>query len=206
MRFTLVSDGSSDQVLLYPLRWLLRQHGIRTPMGEWADLRNRRKPPKTLQERIIMAVDDYPCDLLFVHRDAERESREKRLEEITKALKEAGLAVPAVCVIPVRMQETWLLIDEMALRQAAANPNGRVTLSMPAIQRLELLPDPKTVLHELLVTASELQGRRRQKFRPTQQSIRLGELIDDYAPLRQLSAFAALEKALLKVLEAHGLG
>lgn len=200
MRFTLVSDGSSDRVLIHPLRWLLRQHGVSGAQGEWADLRNRRRPPRSLEERLVMAVADYPCDLLFIHRDAEKQPREYRLTEIGKALNRADLAVPAVCVIPVRMQEAWLLIDEVALRQASGNPHGKVALSLPPIQRMERLPNPKSVLHELLSTASELQGRRLRNFNVDRAAMRLGELIDSYEQLRQLSAFVALEEELMAVL------
>ena len=53
----------------------------------------------------------YPCDLLFVHRDAERESIEQREKEIRESLEKSAMerTPPVVRVIPVRMQEAWLL-------------------------------------------------------------------------------------------------
>jgi len=94
-----------------------------------------------------------------VHRDAEGETLERRVIEIKGVV--ADLPDPLVPVVPVRMQEAWLLIDEPALRCAAGNPNGVINLDMPAIDRLEGIPNPKQVLHELLLDASELTGRRR---------------------------------------------
>ena len=70
---------------------------------QWADLRDRRPSLKTLSERIEKALDLYPCQLLFVHRDAESQAPETRIHEINRAL--GGLEHPPVVrVIPVRMQ------------------------------------------------------------------------------------------------------
>jgi hypothetical protein len=118
LTYTLLSDGSSDRALLPVLQWLLRAGSGRDFQSQWADLRRLRRPPKTLPERIQAALDLYPCDLLFVHRDAESEGWERRVEEIRQHLR-----VPAdqtvVCVVPVRMQEAWFLFDERAIRLAA---------------------------------------------------------------------------------------
>ena len=79
LRFTLVADGSSDRALLPILVWLLREHFGSTPIQpEFSDLRRLPNPPKKLVERIDKSIELYPCDLLFVHRDAERESIDKR--------------------------------------------------------------------------------------------------------------------------------
>ena len=60
--------------------------------------------------------------------------------QIRRALE--GMPVRHVLVIPVRMTEAWLLIDELALRRAAGNPNGRNPLDLPALKDLEALPEP----------------------------------------------------------------
>jgi hypothetical protein len=133
IEFTLLADGSSDSVLIEPLAWLLRQLGCGAANGTWADLRRLRQPPKALRSRIEAALDLYPCDLLFVHRDAEKGPPEERIAEIDAARN--GLATCAVPVVPVRMQEAWLLIDEAALRRAAGNPNGPMPLAMPSLPR-----------------------------------------------------------------------
>ena len=126
LRFTLVADGSSDKALLPILVWLLREHFGRIPVQpEFADLRRLRNPPGELSERIARSIELYPCDLLFVHRDAERESIEQRVMEIREALERCMIDTPPIVyVVPVRMQEAWLLIDESALRKAAGNPQG----------------------------------------------------------------------------------
>jgi len=94
-------------------------------------------------ERIRKCVELCPCDLLVIHRDAEGETRETRENEIRAAMNSLGdIEVPFVCVVPVRMQEAWLLVDENAIRQAAGNPRGRDTLTMPRLNEVERLPDP----------------------------------------------------------------
>ncbi|NET73407.1 MAG: DUF4276 family protein, partial [Sphaerospermopsis sp. SIO1G2] len=142
------------------------------------------------------------------HRDAEKEPRENRIIEIEKALVEVekSLIPPPVyiCVIPVRMLEAWLLFNEAAIRNAAGNPRGKEKLQIPDIQKLQQLPDPKNVLHQLLYTASGLTGRRLKQFKVHQSIHRLADLIDDFSALRALSAFQELESEVQRVVERQG--
>lgn len=203
LRFTLVTDGSSDRVLLPILRWLLSQHYEDLPIdGEWADLARLPSPPRSLAERIAKGIQLYPCDLLFIHRDAEGMTREQRIQEIDQAIEGARMALARksvdnpmphyVNVIPVRMSEAWLLFDIDAIRYAASNPNGTMELQLPALQDVESLPDPKDVLYKLLNSASGLSGRALKKFKPQVGVHRLAEYIQDFAPLYRLYAFEVL--------------
>ena len=134
LRLTLATDGPADQVLLRPVTWLLRQHVSATIslQPQWADLRPVRAKPRTLGEKIETALDLYPCDLLLVHRDAERQAPDDRYREIDDAIsKVSGALPPHVGVVPVRMTEAWLLFDEKAVRRAAGNPAGRDSLQIP---------------------------------------------------------------------------
>ena len=197
LRFTLMADGSSDMALLPILVWLLRRHFGSIPIQpEFADLRRLQNPPNELFERIAKSIELYPCDLLFVHRDAERESIEKRVREIRESVEQCAIETPpVVCVVPVRMQEAWLLIDESALRKAAGNPQGRQPLDVPDRKKLEDLPDPKQRLHDLLHQASGLRGRRLKRFIRDVGSYvhRVAEQIDDFSLLRELTAFRKVE-------------
>ena len=203
LRITLVADGPSDKALLPILVWLLRKHFGNIPIQpEYADLRRLRHPPNDLSERIATSVELYPCDLLFVHRDAEREPIAKRVREIRESLEKCAIGtLPVVCVVPVRMQEAWLLIDESALRKAAGNPRGRQALNVPERRELEDLPDPKRILHDLLRQASELSGRRLRRFvRDMGRHVhRVAEQIDDFSPLCELTAFRQVERQVAAV-------
>lgn len=200
-----MADGTSDRALIPILTWLLRRCCVSLPIQPgFADLRRLRNPPKALAERIVTSLELYPCDLLFVHRDVERSTIEDRVSEIRAALSEAlGPLQPAVCVVPVRMSEAWLLIDESALRRAAGNPNGKVPLDLPNVHRLEQLPDPKQLLHELLRRASGLRGRRLASFNRCLQGFRVADLIHDFSPLYRLSAFQRLAADLVQVVAAR---
>lgn len=202
LRYTLLSDGSSDRAVMPILTWLLRQHRVTRPIQpEWADLRLLPQVPRGLSDRIEWTVRLYPCDLLFVHRDAEAESPETRVREIVGALADTDAwgRELAVCVVPVRMTEAWLLLDEAALRRAAGNPSGREALSLPAVRDLEQLPDPKNVLYDLLRAASGLRGRRRRRFPASLRAQRITELMDSFTCLRALPAFRALETEVRRV-------
>jgi hypothetical protein len=207
LRYTLLTDGSSDRVLISILNWLLRncleQCAIQP---QWSDLSRLNKPLiATLEKRIALSIELYPCEILFIHRDAEKEEFQVRIEEIQKAVKALGnqVSIPTVCVVPVRMTEAWLLFDIVALRKAASNPNGKVTLQLPVWKKIEDDPDPKEILYNLLRQASELPPGRLKKFAVNDRVHRLADLIDDFSPLRSLSAFAALESDVKNLVAAQ---
>ena len=209
LRYTFLSDGSSDQALMPILTWLLRRHGVTWPIQpEWADLRRLPRQHKnlTLTDRIRWSLELYPSDLLFVHRDAEAIPYQARQREIETALDSSNLEVnlPVICVIPIRMQEAWLLFDEQAIRFAAGNPNGRHPIELPSLTRVEALPDPKELLYELLREASGLAGKRRRQLRVQRLTRRVTEYIDDFSPLRNLSAFRELERDIITLIQEQG--
>jgi len=205
LRFTLLSDGSSDRVLIPILRWLLRRNGVtRAIQSAWADLRQLPRPPKTLIDRIRAGIDLFPADLFFIHRDAERLSYADRKTEIVRTISSCDWPLDStipVCVVPVRMQEAWLLFDETAIRHAAGNPSGEQPLEMPAQHGIESLPDPKSILHGLLKEASGLSGRRRRRFRPQMSAGRVVEFLNDFSPLLNLHAFRQLDRDLKEVID-----
>jgi hypothetical protein len=205
--YKLITDGSSDVVFVPILSWLLRIYLSDCKIEDqaaWVDFRALRKPPDTLVERVKWVQLFATCDLLFVHRDAEKQSLESRTAEIQQALAQAEYKLPTICVIPVKMQEAWLLFDETALRSAASNPNGKTRLALPLLTQIEQIPDPKKVLHTLLEQASGLHGRRLEQFSAPKAAHRVPDFIDDFSPLRQLSAFQALEAELKTVLSDNG--
>src|SRR4051794_26254101 len=108
LRYTLLSDGSSDRALIPILTWAITQHLPECAIqSEWADLRRLARPPRGLSDRIAVALELYPCDMLFIHRDAELQSPDDRIAEIQAAIRalERQIEVPVVAVVPVRMQE-----------------------------------------------------------------------------------------------------
>lgn len=202
LRYTLVSDGSSDRALLPILTWLLVEHRVLCPIqAEWADLGRLLYPPRDLSSKIEQSLDFYPCDLLFVHRDAEKLSYPQRKNEIIHALANINPAhYPSICVVPVRMTEAWLLIDEAAIRRAAGNANGQKPLDLPHPSLLEQHSNPKGLLYDLLKDASERKGRRLINFPVGQSALLVAEYIDDFSPLRNLSAFKSLESDLEEIV------
>jgi hypothetical protein len=139
---------------------------------------------------------------MFVHRDAEGQPPDWRREEISAAVNSTWpkLNVPFVCLIPVRMQEAWMLLDPLAIRRAANNPNGKTPLSMPSVDRIENIPDPKQLLYDLLRNASGLSKRRLSAFRPGSQARLVTEYIGDMAVLRGLAAFRRFETDVENVI------
>ena len=207
LRYTLVSDGPTDRVLLPIIAWVLEQipwPNERQFESQFAEAGELQKGAG-LAGKIESALSRYPCDLLFVHRDAESSEdaiRRHRLEEISRAME--GHSICFVPIVPVRMIEAWLLIDRAAICRAAGNPNSRANISLPALRHLENQSDPKALLHELLAEASELTGRRLKAFRAemTYRRCYIPDYISDFSPLRQLSAFREFEAETRRVVES----
>lgn len=184
----LLGEGSSDRALLPVLRWVLERATPAEFRVAWVDTSLFTTGPK-LADKVRGALTVQPCRLLFVHRDADNQPPELRFDEIRLA---AG-AQPHVAVVPIRTTEAWLLIDEAAIRAAAGRVSGKESLSLPAQSRIEQVSDPKRVLRDALVTAHGATGRRARRFHPADARMRLADLVDDWSPLRQLSAFQRLE-------------
>ena len=149
-----------------------------------------------------MAIELYPCDLLFVHRDAEKEPRKSRVEEIANAVIKDGIP-PHVAVVPVRMQESWLLCDERAIRVAAGNPNGAAKLHLPKRATIERIADPKEMVFKLLRTASGRQGRKLQRFNVEFARTQICEQMTDFSLLRGLPSFMAFETDVRAAVTTH---
>jgi hypothetical protein len=198
--FVLTSDGGSDRTLLPPIKWLLRRTFPQIPInGEWADISRFQYYPHSLAERICITIEVYHPDILFIHRDAEAQDPNLRYEEISRAIaefrrKSPDISIPHICVVPIRMTEAWLLFDEQAIRKAAGNPRGKTPLELPPINRLETMPDPKKALSSTLITASELTGRKRERFDLKKCRYLVAENIGDYSPLFALTAFRRLHE------------
>lgn len=197
LRIALLADGSSDRALLPILQWVLLDAA---PTLELATPGFCARGSHDLAAAMRATVQEHRPHLLFVHRDAEGQDPGQRRAEIP------SIDLPLVKVVPVRMTESWLAFDERAVRIAADNPAGNAELSLPPLQRTEACPDPKMLLHQALLTAAEVRGRRRKRFQAdlAQRVHRLADLIQDFAPLRRLTAFRQLETDCVAALRSLG--
>lgn len=204
LRYTLIADGSSDACLRFPIEWLMRTMGWYEIEGQWADLRVVPDLGRKVAARLRAAMEHYPAELYLVHRDAEAGPAQHRLDEIRDAVSSLSVAMRHVRVVPVRMTEAWLLHDEVAIRVASGRPRGSMSLHLPPVSRVEGLSNPKSVLRQALLDASGATGRlRKKKLRDFGvMRFRVAELIRDYGPLRQLSAFSRFEEELRAALES----
>jgi hypothetical protein len=185
------------KVLEKVIIWTIKQHQPTLKIdAQYSNLRQLRHPPQDLQARILQAIELFPCDVLFIHRDAENATIETRHKEIQE--KYSNIELPYVAIVPVRMQEAWFLFDEKAIRSAANNPNGNMKLELPKLKTIENLPDPKEQLHGLLRTAS---GKNSKRLNVNKASHDVADWITDYSSLRVLSAFQHFENDLKNFLD-----
>lgn len=159
MQCLLVCEGSSDAPLASHIQLLLDSYGHSSARF------NVSTEGRRLVEKVRNGLKLTPhCQLLFVHRDADRASPDIRYREIVGAVHEAGYGGPWVGIVPVRMTESWLLLNEAAIRDIVGNPNGQTPLNVPSPVESEREADPKSVLRSAMLTAAEVQGRKRRSM------------------------------------------
>ncbi|UOV01497.1 hypothetical protein [Pseudoxanthomonas mexicana] len=206
MDYVLVTEGGDDRMLNAPIEWLLEQHCEAPFSGEWANPGALEDPSRDLSIRLAQVQRFYPADLYFVHRDTDTFDRARRLGEINDAVRACGFFKPYVCAIPVRMTEAWFLFSEPAIRKASGRGQGQVQLRLPTAAEAERRADPKLILEEKLVLASELSGRKLAQFRSDmgRRKSLVATGIEDFSPLRQHQSFRSFEADLVAALVAGG--
>ena len=198
LRYTLLADGSSDAALAPIIDWLLAQH-----LPSWSIVpqlaRELGPVGLALEDRLPVALKFYPCDLLFVHRDAEKASPGLRLRQIADAMRRYDqMYVP---IVPTRMSEAWLLSDEAAIRLAAGNRNGRNALGLPVRRDWEGRPDPKADLESALRAAGGKSARREKQIKISQLRGLVAQYTGDFSALRGLPSFDRFETLLIEKLK-----
>ncbi|MBC8091750.1 MAG: DUF4276 family protein [Pseudonocardia sp.] len=143
-------------------------------------------------------------DLVVVHRDADNAGWDARVAEIHKAVVETAICNQVVPIVPVRMTEAWLLLDEAAIRTVAGNPQGTSPLALPGRHEVERVADPKQTLREALSRAANVTGRRRERLvrRFSENRRQLLERLDTRGPVAQLASWRALDSAVGSVVES----
>ncbi|MCM2421362.1 DUF4276 family protein [Streptomyces sp. RKAG293] len=191
-RVLFIGEGSSDNGLVPHVESIGVRKGLAISVTV-PDFGLLRLPTgHSLPEKLRAARElhgDY--DLVVVQRDADRGAAQDRRDEIEKAVCAEWPGLLHVAVVPVRMLEAWLLLDEACLRQVAENPRGRVSLDLPKSIAAERVADPKQLLKDSLARASECKGRRLAQFqkRFSQHRLRMLELLDPEGPVADLPSW-----------------
>ena len=187
LRYTLLADGGSDKVLISIIDWLFKSR-----LDKVSYSGSFYAPPHKggLSKRVKMTLQYYPCDVLFIHRDAEKAELDLRIQEIENEL--LNINQKYLAIVPVHMTEAWLLSNESAIREAANNPNGKETLGLPPSNKWDKIPNPKHILFESLKKATGLNGRRLDKFHLDSARQRVAQLTSDFSGLNCLPAFKRL--------------
>lgn len=204
-RALFLTDGPSDAPLGEHLEFMCAERGVEVRVTA-PDLRRLPDPPglKVADRlRAVFDIDDVEYELAFVHRDAEKQDPQLRSHEVAEAIAETRANLPFVPVVPIRMTEAWLLLDEQLIREVAGRPDGKTPLGLPRISEVESLPDPKTTLRVALETASGLKGRRMKQLQSRFGENRrlLLERLDIHGPVTELEAWKALERSLDDALD-----
>ena len=203
LRFLLVCEGSADAELVQHIRRLLVNLGQEDPQGtHWYYGR-------LLADKIRGGLQNSgACDLLLVHRDSDSPNDTqsagpgRRREEISAAISDAGYDGAWASIVPVRMTETWLLLDEAAIRAVVGRPNGNDLVILPPSNNLESVANPKDVLDDALLSASGASGRRLSKIKRDLPKFhrRLLEDLPVGGPLEQIPSWVRFRDDLREAL------
>lgn len=157
-----LGEGSSDGGIAFHIERIAMECGVDLQLTA-PDTEMLPLPDKSVAGK-LKAVKQLggEYEIVFIHRDADGAGRQAREREIRAAVDAVMPETSHVAVVPVRMTEAWLLLDESSIREVAGNPNGRVKLNIPSAREVERIADPKALLKDLIVTASETTGRRRR--------------------------------------------
>jgi len=204
-RALFLADGSSDEPLGAHVASLARFHDIDLDVVT-PDLRRLDNPPgRTVHARLARMLEiDRDFDVLLVHRDVEAQDVGKRVAEIQRGVDKCSVDWPCVSIVPIRMTEAWLLLDEQAVRSVAGRPSGKAHLALPLPSQVETVPNPKAMLQQSLRTASGFSGRRLVKFKRDfpEHRRQLLERLDRNGPVQALQAWKALEASTAAMAKA----
>lgn len=202
-RAMLIAEGSSDTPLASHVEDIAFDRGVEVQVSA-PDL-SRLSPPvgTRVVDKMARALElSSDCRLVLVHRDADGPDFAARVTEIQQAVLNVCPHLQHVAIVPVRMTESWLVVDEQAIRAVAGNPGGRMPLGLPSPQKAESVADPKALLRAALSTASGHSGRRLRDFTRDfgHHRRQLIERLDRRGPVAELASWQRfvgdVEKAL----------
>ncbi|MFK3980911.1 hypothetical protein ACI2K4_11100 [Micromonospora sp. NPDC050397] len=199
-----VAEGSSDMPIADIVELMFFDRGVSVHLRK-PDFGLLGKVPKDVRSRLLAGekLSDEAIDFVVVHRDADNAGYDARRREICYAVESLATNPEIVPVIPVRMTEAWLLLDEAAIRLVAGNPRGKADLGLPKPREVESQPDPKSTLASALLRAADVAGRRRDRLakRFNQNRKQLLERLDRNGPVAQLSSWKQLVADVDSIVE-----
>ena len=190
-----VCEGTSDQPLADIVEYLFVERDVTLRLSR-PDFSVIEQVGRDVESKLLTGgrLMGKPIDVAVVHRDADSAGRDSRCDEIQRAVQASEIGCNFVPIIPVKMTEAWLLLDEREIRIVAGNPNGRDDISLPKASEVERLADPKHLLKTALSRAASARGRRRDTVerRFPQHRRQLLERLDLHGPVTVLSSWQAL--------------
>jgi len=165
LSYVLIAEGSSDRALLPFINQCIRKKYQKDLNPIFAIFNSIAPKPRTILDKLKAAHALYPsANLFIIHRDSDNAGHNNREDEIVQAASKIHHCTPYIPIIPTTMTEAWLLVDERAIYKAVNNPNGTIKLSLPRINAIEKIKDPKNLLFDLFRQASGLTARRRSSL------------------------------------------
>jgi hypothetical protein len=190
-----ICEGTSDLPLAELVESLFLDQGTQVYLSR-PDLSLLGRVAKDVASQVSAGLTllGGSVDVIVVHRDADNAGLPARRDEIHGAIRSLAIDSSIVPLIPMRMTEAWLLLDETAIRQVAGNPRGRTDLCLPKVHEVESVADPKHILQQCILKASETTGRRREVVykRFGQHRRQLLERLDPTGSVTRLSSWNSM--------------
>ena len=198
-----ICEGTSDEPLAEIVERIFVERGcnLRLTVPPFDTLKGVAKDVRSRVDAGLKLIG-HSVDLVIVHRDADNAGWQARYHEISNAVAGVSPGSLMIPIIPISMTEAWLLLDEGKIRFVSGKPSGKSRLKLPKVHEVEGVSDPKDLLKEALLTASESTGRRRKTVaqRFGQHRRQLLQNLDVNGPVKDLSAWKLLSDRIDEVL------
>lgn len=201
----LLYEGTTDALFL---KSLVRRTFENVACECWGDVEilepvDLKTKTKQFVQEVLKAAEiglqEHGITVLCVHADADSETDETaykhKIEPAKKALQESTevLCANLVPIVPVQMQEAWLLADLTELKRQIGTNKSDAELGLD--KRPETIADPKQAITDAIRIAREGLTKRRRE------DLKIGEL---YQPLGQSMSLSSLQKLpSYRKFEAH---
>lgn len=188
-----IREGTSDAPLADIVESMFREHdvSVRITSPDFSLLEGRLSKDLPSRMRAGLKLMGANVDVIICHRDADNQGHDARRLEMVSALSTISAPSLLVPIIPVRMTEAWLLLDETAIRTVAGSPGGTNDLALPKKSEVERVADPKAVLKTSILRAAQVTGRRSARLNERFSSHRrqLLERLDCFGPVADLPSW-----------------
>ena len=204
INYYFIGEGSSDTSLVDHIDAMLVEAGFDEVYSDAPDI-GLIEPSagNSVGEKIDALIRwDPNVKTFFIHRDADNAGYDARINEIHRQTAHLpGYVI--IPVIPVKILESWLILDEQAIKSVIGHPGSKVKLNLPNPKHVESRSNAKELLFEAMDKACMLSGKKLKKFQKSHNKFRhmLVQNLHPDGPVAQTTSHQKLRALIVQLAE-----